>query len=139
MPAKDRTTGYFLPELETMDPQAYGEYLDRRVAEIVAHAYAHAPAFTGMMKEIGAEPGDIISVEDLSRLPITEKADLVRLQRQSLPFGGWAGEPLQQDAAHLRLSRTHIRALRRVYEDNRWTQAFYAAGFRRPGHRPGHL
>jgi len=128
----DRTDGFFREDLETMDPQARQEYLDAQVAAIVAHAYEHAPAFTAKMKAAGAEPGDVSSVADLSKLPITEKGDLVELQRENMPFGGLCGEPMSG------LRRIYVspgpiyEPGEKVYDDDRWTQAFYAAGFR-PG------
>ncbi len=131
MSDQDRTTGYLLPDLETMDPQARREYQDGKVAEIVSYAFQHAPGFKALMDEAGAEPGDITGVESLSRLPITEKADLVKLQRANLPFGGFCGHSMD------RLRRVYVspgpiyEPGEAVYEDTRWTQAFYAAGFRR--------
>lgn len=128
----DRTSGFFDQHLETLDPQARQEYLDGRVADIVAHAYEHAPAVTAKMKSVGAEPGDITSVADLSRLPITEKGELVEFQRENLPFGGLCGEPVNK------LRRIYVspgpiyEPGERYYEDDRWTQAFFAGGFR-PG------
>jgi phenylacetate-CoA ligase len=96
MAEKDRRSGYLRPDLETMDPQARQEYLDRRVREIVTHAHANAPAFAQKMAAVGAEPGDIRGVADLARLPVTEKGDLVKLQRQGLPFGGLVGESIEK-------------------------------------------
>ncbi len=131
MPDKDRQSGYFREELETMDPEARARYLDRKVAEIVAHAYQHAPAFKEIMDKSGAQPGDIKGAADLVGLPITEKAQLVEMQRRNLPFGGFCG------AANHELRRIYV-SPGPIYEpgeaqveDDRWAQAFYAAGFRR--------
>ncbi|RJX33129.1 MAG: phenylacetate--CoA ligase family protein [Desulfarculus sp.] len=130
MPQMDRTQGYWRPELETMDPQARQEYLDKRVAEIVAHAYAHTPAFKQKLDDLGAEPGDVASVEDLSNIPITEKADLVALQQKNLPFGGLVAAKLK-DLKRLYISPGPIyEPGEKKFTDDRWTQAFYAAGFR---------
>ena len=131
MPDKDRTSGYFLPELETMSPEDRAQYLDRKVTEIVAHAYEHAPAFRSIMQEAGAQPGDIKGVADLAGIPVTEKAALVEKQRQDLPFGGWCGEGMEA------LRRVYVspgpiyEPCEAVYEDTRWAQSFYAAGFRK--------
>ena len=132
MPEMDRTSGYLRPDLETLDPEARREYLDRKVAEIVAHAYANSPGFTDKMRAAGAEPGDVTSVADLARLPITEKADLVRLQRENLPFGGYCGEPTK-DLRRIFVSPGPIyEPGEKTVTDDRWAQAFYAGGFR-PG------
>ena len=126
----DRSKGYLREDLETLDPQARSEYLDKKVCEIVDHAAAHSPAFGEILKRAGAAAGDIRSVGDLAGLPITEKAELVALQRENLPFGGFEGEPLD------RMRRIYVspgpiyEPCEMVMEDDRWTQAFYAAGFR---------
>lgn len=131
MPDKDRTSGFYVPDLETMDPAKRAEYLDRKVIEVVAHAYENAPAFKNLMKEAGALPGDIRGTADLAQLPITEKGELVEKQRQDLPFGGWCGEPESQ------LRRVYVspgpiyEPCEAVFEDTRWSQAFFAAGFRK--------
>jgi phenylacetate-CoA ligase len=128
----DRTTGYLREDLETMSADQRSAYLDQKVAEIAAHAYANSPAVKAIMDKAGAAPGDIKGVADLSGLPITEKADLVALQRENLPFGGFEGEPVGQ------MRRVYVspgpiyEPCERVFDDDRWSQAFYAAGFRAP-------
>ncbi len=127
----DRLQGYYRPELETMGPQARQAYLDKRVAEIVAHAYENAQAFQDKMKSVGALPGDIKGVGDLAKLPITEKGDLVKLQQANLPFGGLVGEP-PATYGRIYISPGPIyEPGEKVYHDDRWAQAFYAAGFRK--------
>ncbi len=131
MPDKDRASGFYVPDLETMDPAARAEYLDRRVVEIVAHAHENVPAFKSMMQDVGAQPGDIKGSADLAQFPVTEKAALVDKQRKDLPFGGWCGEPEDQ------LRRVYVspgpiyEPCEAVFEDTRWSQAFYAGGFRK--------
>lgn len=131
MTDNDRTSGYFVPELETMDHEAQRRYQDRKVAEIVAFAYEHAPAFRAVMEKAGAQPGDITKVEHLEPLPITEKGELAELQSQNLPFGGFA------DHSTDGLRRIYVspgpiyEPGEAIYEDTRWSQAFYAGGFRK--------
>lgn len=128
----DRTQGYLRPDLETMHPELRASYNDGKVAEIVSHAWKHAPAFVDKMKSVGAEPGDVKCVADLAKLPITEKGDLIALQRNNLPFGGLDAEPLSK------MKRIYVspgpiyEPGERLISDDRWAQAFYAGGFR-PG------
>ena len=126
----DRTEGYLRPDLETMSSDQRAAYLDEKVAWICAHAFEHSPAFKNICQAAGAEPGDLTGVASLWQLPITEKADLVKLQRESLPFGGFEGEAMS------RMRRIFV-SPGPIYEpceiqisDDRWAQAFYAAGFR---------
>jgi len=127
----DRTSGYLRPELETMDPQARQEYLDGRVAEIVAHAYAHAPGFRRVMDSVGAEPGDITSVADLPKLPVNKKSELVESQQADLPFGGLMAESMD-NVRRIYISPGPIyEPADKNYSDDRWAQALYAGGFRK--------
>jgi len=131
MTQADRISGHFVPELETMPAEKRAAYLDRKVAEIVAHASQHSPAFQNILAQAGAQAGDIKGAADLVGLAITEKSELVRLQRENLPFGGWEGEPVEA------MRRVYVspgpiyEPCEAVYEDTRWAQAFYAAGFRK--------
>jgi phenylacetate-CoA ligase len=88
MSQTDRTTGHYHPELEVMDPEARNEYLSRRLTEIVQHAYHNAPAMRDKFDRAGVKPDDVQSPADLAALPITEKSELVELQKQNPPFGG---------------------------------------------------
>ncbi|MCU0476295.1 MAG: hypothetical protein MUC99_09325 [Anaerolineae bacterium] len=57
-----------------------------RARELVAHAYAHAPAIKDL---IGVTPDDITGVDDLHKIPVTSKDRLVELHRTNPPFGGF--------------------------------------------------
>lgn len=130
MPDKDRINGYLRPELETMDPQTRQEYLDKRVAGIVAHAYANAEGFRRTMESVGAEPADITSVSDLPKLPVNQKSDLVNQQQSDLPFGGLMAESME-NIRRIYVSPGPIyEPGDKAYGDDRWAQALFAGGFR---------
>jgi len=83
----------FRDEREAMPAGERREYQDARVRWIVEHAYRNAPGVRAKMEQAGVAPGDVRSVKDLEKIPITSKDDLIRLQRQSPPFGGFATVP----------------------------------------------
>lgn len=58
---------------------------------LVNHAYSNAPAIRDLFDRSGLEPTDIRSPADLVRLPVTSKDQLLELQRQQPPFGGFLG------------------------------------------------
>jgi phenylacetate-CoA ligase len=60
-----------------------------RARELVAHAYAHAPAIKDLMDAAGVTPADITGVDDLHKIPVTSKDRLVELHRTNPPFGGF--------------------------------------------------
>lgn len=63
--------------------------IDQKIQELVAHAYAHAPAITKMMDAAGVSPADIQTAADLQKLPVTPKDRFPDIQRENPPFGGF--------------------------------------------------
>ena len=70
------------------------EEKETRLREIVEHAYNNASAIQEKFDRAGVKPSDIQTVEDLSRIPITTKDDLLKLQRANPPFGGFLAVPI---------------------------------------------
>ena len=67
-----------------------------QLKNIIAHGYQNAPALRKLMDEAGVTPGDIQSVADLPKIPITTKDQLVQMQQAEPPFGGWLTVPPPQ-------------------------------------------
>ncbi len=63
--------------------------LDRKLARFVRYAYENAPAVQKILHQAGLTPRDVKGVNDLERVPVTRKDDLIQLQRESPPFGGF--------------------------------------------------
>ncbi len=127
----DRTAGFLNEDLERRSWDEQLAVQARRLAEVVAHAAAHAPAVGDLLRAAGVAPGDIRSLEDLSRLPVTPKAKLVEMQRANPPFGGLLAVPLQQVRRIFR-SPGPIYDPQGLDEGWGWEEALFAAGFR-PG------
>lgn len=81
---------------EAMPDDERRQLYDTKIRWVVEHAYRYAPAVRAKMEAAGVAPADVRSVKDLERIPITSKDDLVRLQRESPPFGGFATVPKSQ-------------------------------------------
>ncbi len=128
----DRTPGFFNKGLETMAFPEREEYLNGRLREIVQYAYKNAPAFKEKLDSANLGPHAIKTVKDLEGIPVTNKSQLMELQRKGPPFGGLAGVPIEE------LRRIYVspgpiyEPGEREYEEIAWAQALYAAGFR-PG------
>ena len=69
-------------------------WLNERLAEQVQFAYKNAPAIKEKFDKVGVSPSEIRTMKDLERLPVTTKDDLVKLQQESPPFGGFLAVPL---------------------------------------------
>lgn len=128
----DRTKGFYDEARETMAPEERAAFQRELLRETVPHAYANAPAARRRMDAAGVSPENVRDLADLAKIPPVRKADLKKIQKEELPFGGLAAVP--------------PRGMRRIYvspgptydpegrEEShwRWEKAFVAAGFR-PG------
>ena len=57
-----------------------------RLRSLVDRVYHNVPFYRGKMQQLGLEPGDIKTIDDLALLPFTTKQDL----RDNYPFGLFA-------------------------------------------------
>ena len=71
---------------ECMGRDQLAELQGERLRQMVERIYFNVPFYRGKLQEMGIEPGDIRSIEDLKRLPFTTKQDL----RDNYPFGLFA-------------------------------------------------
>ena len=62
---------------------------DSRIREIVAHAYAHAPAIHTLLNKAGVTPDAIQGAADLAKIPVLRKDELIEIHQQNPPFGGF--------------------------------------------------
>ena len=84
-----------IEELESMYREERQKYLDRRLKELVAHAYEKAPATRERFDKAGIAPSAVSGIKDLGSLPILRKDDLVELYKVNAPFGGLVTVPLE--------------------------------------------
>jgi phenylacetate-CoA ligase len=74
----------FEPDLETLPREQLRALQTERLALLVGYVKERVPLYGERLADV--EPGDIVSVEDLRRLPFTRKDDL----RDTYPFGMFA-------------------------------------------------
>ncbi len=126
---KDRFSGFF-SELETMTVGERRRFQNRKLKQIMAYAYEKSPAVKKKLDRAKVKPGDITTAKDLDKLPITQKADLIGLQKKNPPFGGLNGVP-PEELSRIFVSPGPIYEPGEItYEDSRWAQGLYAGGFR---------
>ncbi len=126
---KERLSGYFL-KTEILPPSQRRRYQEQRLRRIVEYAYEKAPAVRKKLQRAGLKPEEVRTIKDLEKLPITEKADLVLLQKKSPPFGGWNGVPPEKLGRIFVSPGPIFEPGEAVYEDRRWAQGLFAGGFR---------
>lgn len=77
---------YWNETYECMSREEMRKVQSERLIDCVKRVYNNVPLYREKMKSIGLEPGDIKSVDDLSKLPFTYKQDL----RDTYPYGLFA-------------------------------------------------
>jgi phenylacetate-CoA ligase len=80
----------FLPEKER------DSILSASLRRLIRHAYRNAPGFTARMDAAGIKASQIQGTRDLQRIPVLRKDDLIRLQGERPPFGGYLAMPLEE-------------------------------------------
>ncbi|MFZ1344782.1 phenylacetate--CoA ligase family protein [Thiothrix eikelboomii] len=119
----------YYDELETRDAAEREAALIAAVAQQVAYAQAHAPAYTQLLAEVN--PLELTSAAAIARLPVTRKADLSAQQKAAPPFGGLAA--IQGQAlTHIFASPGPIYEPGSTHRPDFWrlARALYCAGFR---------
>jgi phenylacetate-CoA ligase len=69
--------------IECADRQKLTEIQNERLVKMIERIYYNVPFYRKKLQEIGLEPGDIKSIDQLKDLPFTTKQDL----RDNYPFG----------------------------------------------------
>ncbi len=74
------------PEAECMPREQLRALQSERLCEMVRRVYEKVPLYRKMFEEIGLKPEDVVSIDDLVKLPFTEKQHL----RDNYPYGLFA-------------------------------------------------
>ncbi len=82
---------YWNESIECMDLEQLREIQSRRLKKIVNYVYHNTPFYRKKFQEMDLSPDDIQGIEDITKLPFTEKTDL----RDTYPFG-LAAVPMSQ-------------------------------------------
>ena len=76
----------FRPDIETLPRSDLRELQNERLTNLVQYIYERVPFYKRALDEKGVTPGSIGSVDDVHKLPFTQKSDL----RDNYPFGLFA-------------------------------------------------
>jgi phenylacetate-CoA ligase len=127
----DRNAG-ISDEREKFSSEERRRYQEKFLQEVAAHAYASGTPLKAAMDAGGLRPGDLRTIEDLQKLPVTKKKDLAEAQKARPPFGGFLTVPTE-DLIRIHQSPGPIYdPVGKVPDYWRWKTALYSVGFR-PG------
>jgi len=80
--------------LERLPIEEREKQMGKKLQHLVKYAYQNAPGFKERLDKAGVRPGDIRNTKDLEKIPVLRKDDLVRLQKENPPFGGYLAVPI---------------------------------------------
>ncbi len=73
------------------------EYRREKLSALISHAYEHVPYYAALFKRLGLRPSDLTEPEDLQKLPILQKQDVIdagpRLFSDAVPRKSFVNAP----------------------------------------------
>ncbi len=121
-------TTYF-DHRETMTHEQRKEYYDRSLSQMVELGYERSKRVKKIFDQHGLAPADIQTIDDLERLPVISREELVEMEAADPPFGGLADE--QAEIERIFTSPGPVYEPHLSFDDPLWARAYHAAGFRR--------
>ena len=82
---------YYQKDIECASPEAMRAIQNEKLLKQVKHVWENVPYYRKKMEAKGVTPDDILSIDDLYKLPFLSKADL----REAYPYG-LLGKPLKE-------------------------------------------
>ncbi|MBN1375444.1 MAG: AMP-binding protein [Dehalococcoidia bacterium] len=82
--------------LERLPDAEREKKMEEKLQKLISYAYEQAPGFKKRMEKNGLKPSDIKTIKDLQKLPVLRKDDLIKLQKEDPPFGGYLAVPLSE-------------------------------------------
>jgi len=67
-----------------------------KLQKLIAYAYEKAPGFKKRLDGAGVKLSEIKTIADLQKIPVLRKDDLIQLQKEDPPFGGYLAVPLSE-------------------------------------------
>ena len=129
---------YWNPVLETLPREKLQQLQLKKFQNIFKWAYEHSPFYRRLYTEAGIEPGDIKTLDDIRKVPKTEKAMLRAIQgKDPYPYGEILSVPLEQVTEYRQTSGTTGQPVYHPetwqdweWSSEAWAYALWAQGYR---------
>jgi phenylacetate-CoA ligase len=129
---------YWNPVMETLPREKLRRFQLAKFKQILSWAYGNSPFYRRLYKEAGLEPGDIKTLDDIRKVPKTEKSMLREIQGvEPYPYGSILSVPLEQVTEYRQTSGTTGQPVYHPetwqdweWSSESWAYALYAHGYR---------
>jgi phenylacetate-CoA ligase len=104
-------------------------YYNQSLAKMVRLGYKKSPRVKKIFDEQNIKPLEIKTVKDLEKLRVISREQLVRLEKEEPPFGGFCAKDMKTDRIFTSPGPVYEPHL--TEKDPIWGRGYYAAGFRK--------
>jgi phenylacetate-CoA ligase len=112
---------------ETRSPEKREADQDRALVRMVRAGYEKSVRVRETFAELGIEPADIKTIDDLQKLPVVSREALVEWELKEPPFGGFSEKEIVAERIFTSPGPVYEPHLR---ENSLWGRGYHAAGFR---------
>jgi phenylacetate-CoA ligase len=109
-----------IPAEESLERRALEAYQAGRLKKLLQAVNGHNPFYTKKLRAAGVSPDSLRLLEDLEKLPLTAKNELVTDQAGHPPFGTKYTEPLENYTRYCQTSSTTGSPLRWLDTNESW-------------------
>ncbi|MGD9579131.1 MAG: hypothetical protein AB7Y74_12845, partial [Syntrophorhabdus sp.] len=78
--------------IEKADPEVIREIQNQGLRRLVKHCWEHVPFYRNRWEKIGLRPDDIRGIEDINKLPVTNKSEIENDLKENPPCGTFQGD-----------------------------------------------
>jgi len=104
-------------------------YYNQSLAKMVRLGYQKSSRVKKIFDERNVKPTEIKSIKDLEKLPVISREELVKLEKEEPPFGGFCAKDMKTDRIFTSPGLVYEPHL--TEKDPIWGRGYYAAGFRK--------
>jgi phenylacetate-CoA ligase len=119
----------FFDNKEIMSLRERKHYYDESLARMVWLGYKKSSRIKKMLDERNIDPTKIKTIKDLEKLPLISREQLVKLEMEEPPFGGFCEKDMKTDRIFTSPGPVYEPHL--TEKDPIWARGYYAAGFRK--------
>ncbi len=127
MAAKEESRYFDAKENMTLSKRQ--TYYNQSLAKMVRLGYRNSERVKKIFDERKIRPSEIRSVKDLEKLPVISREQLVKLEMEEPPFGGFSPKNVRTDRIFTSPGPVYEPHL--TERDPIWGRGYYAAGFRK--------
>lgn len=125
IPATTEAVFYWNQRLECMPRGQLEQYQLQKLREQLAHVYARSPFYRRKLDAAGIRPDGIRSMDDVRRIPFTDKEELRLSQANNPPWGDFGCITPKEAVRVFQTSGTTGRAVRIMISRKDWHETFY--------------